>query len=64
MNSDERKKRARRKRGQISPEDLKPYLDLQPKHLIELLESDDPKERTIAATIMGERPNENMIMAL
>lgn len=64
MNSDERKKGARIKRGQISPEDLKPYLDLQPEPLIGLLGSEDPKERTIAATIMGERPNENMIMPL
>ncbi|BDZ70574.1 HEAT repeat domain-containing protein [Methanobacterium petrolearium] len=55
MSSDEIKRRNREKRGQITPEDLKPYSNSPDNHLIELLNDDHPQKRTISATLLGKK---------
>jgi HEAT repeat protein len=55
MSSDENKRINREKRGQITPEDLKPYSNFPDTYLIELLDDDFPKKRTISAARLGRR---------
>jgi hypothetical protein len=55
MSSDENKRINREKRGQITPEDLKPYSNFPDTYLIELLDDDYPKKRTISANLLGRR---------
>lgn len=64
MNSNEKKKKNREKRGQISPDDTLPYIDFSTKDLIEMLQGDNPQKRTISAVILGSREDENIIKPL
>lgn len=63
LNSNE-KELNRRKRGQIVPADLTTYIEVSTEVLIEMLYADDPQERTIAATILGNRKDEKGIIPL
>ena len=53
MNFEEKKRKNRRKRGQISPEDISPYVDLPTEGLVVMLQGTDPQKRTMAAVILG-----------
>lgn len=64
MNSQEKKKLDRERRGQISGGDLRDYIDLEIPELIEMLKADIPTERTIAASILGDRGDETIILPL
>ncbi len=64
MSSDEKKRINREKRGQISPQDLEPYLNSSKEILILLLNADDPKKRTISATILGKRKSADDVETL
>jgi len=55
MNSNEKKKENREKRGQISPEDTQPYVDFSTEDLIEILNAENPQERTISTVILRKR---------
>lgn len=64
MVTEDKKKQGRKKRGQISSEELEAYAELGAERLIEMLNSDNPQERTIAATILGNRKDEKGILPL
>jgi HEAT repeat protein len=64
MNYNEKKKKNREKRGQISPEDTLPYIELSTEDLIAMLNENNPQERTISAVILGKREDENAIKPL
>jgi HEAT repeat protein len=64
INPEDKKKLDRKKRGQISPEELKAYVEFKTEHLIEMLSTDNPQERTIAATILGTRGDKKGILPL
>jgi HEAT repeat protein len=64
MNFEEKKRKNRRKRGQISTEDISPYVDLPFKGLVEMLQGTDPQQRTIAAVILGDLGDERGILPL
>ncbi|MBI5680427.1 MAG: HEAT repeat domain-containing protein [Methanobacterium sp.] len=64
MTPDDKKKLNRERRGQILPEELDAYVKFQTEHLIEMLSTDNPQKRTIAATILGNRGDENAILPL
>ncbi|MEL7671583.1 MAG: HEAT repeat domain-containing protein [Methanobacterium sp.] len=64
MVTEDKRKQAQRKRGQISSEELGAYVEFEAEHLIEMLNSDNPPERTIAATILGNRRDEKGILSL
>jgi len=64
MNFEEEKRKNRRKRGQISPEDISPYVDLPTEGLVEMLQGTDPQKRTIAAVILGDLGDERGILPL
>jgi HEAT repeat protein len=64
MNSNEKKKKNREKRGQISPDDTLPYIELSTEDLIAMLIANNPQERTISAVILGKRGDENAIKPL
>lgn len=64
MNSNEKNRINREKRGQISPEDLEPYLNSSSDSLIKLLNDDHPQKRTISATMLGRKRSENAVMPL
>lgn len=64
MNSNEKNKKNREKRGQIFPDDILPYLDFSTESLIKMLRMDNPQERTISAVILGNKGDENAIKPL
>lgn len=64
MATEDKRKQAQRKRGQISSEELGAYVEFEAEHLIEMLNNDNPQERTIAATILGNRRDEKGILPL
>jgi FOG: HEAT repeat len=64
MDSDEKRKKNREKRGQISLEDTLPYIDASTESLIEMLKADKPWERTISAVILGNQRDETVIKPL
>lgn len=55
MENMELKRIQRQKRGQISPAELEEYKEASLTELTSLLDSTDPKKRTIAATLIGNR---------
>lgn len=59
-----KKKLDRERRGQISPEELETCIGFSTEHLIEMLSTDNPQKRTIAATILGNRGDEKAIIHL
>ncbi|MFA0834233.1 MAG: HEAT repeat domain-containing protein [Methanobacterium formicicum] len=61
MNSNEKKKKNREKRGQISPNDTVPYSDFSTEDLIEMLSAENPQERTISAVLLRNR-NDKMVI--
>ncbi len=61
MNSNEKKKKNREKRGQISQDDTFPYTDFSTEDLIEMLNEENPQKRTISAVILGNRKDERVI---
>jgi hypothetical protein len=52
----------RKKRGQITSEELEACFEFGAEHLIEILDADNPQERTAAATILGNRRDKKGIM--
>jgi HEAT repeat protein len=64
MITEDKKKQSRKKRGQISSEELEPYIEFDAGRLIEMLNSDNPQERTIAATTLGNRKDKKGILTL
>lgn len=64
MNSNEKKKKNRETRGQISDDDTLPYVDFSTEDLIEMLKAKNPQERTISAVILGKRKDKNVIKPL
>lgn len=64
VNHEDKKKLDRKRRGQISPEELEAYVEFKTEYLIEMLNTDNPQERTIAATILGNRRDEKGILPL
>jgi len=64
MNSNEKKKKNRENRGQISPNDILPYADFSTEDLIEMLSAENPQERTISAVLLGNRNSKMVIMPL
>jgi HEAT repeat protein len=61
---DDIKKSGRKKRGEISKDDINPYIDFSTQELIAMLESPDPKNRTISATILGNKKEKNAVESL
>jgi HEAT repeat protein len=64
MVTEDKKKQNREKRGQILSEDIEAYTEFDAEHLIEMLNADNPQERTIAATILGNRRDKKGIVPL
>jgi HEAT repeat protein len=64
MNPDESNRINREKRGQVSPEDLKPYFESSDEYLMGLLKGNNPQKRTISAKILGRRKTSNAIIPL
>ena len=64
MVTEDKRKQDRKKRGQISSEELEAYAELKTGSLIEMLNSDNPQEKTIAATILGNRRDKKGILPL
>lgn len=64
MNSNERKRINRQKRGQVLAEELKSYFESSDEYLIGLLNSENPQKRTISAKILGKRQSEKAIIPL
>lgn len=58
------RKSGRKKRGEISKDDINPYIDFSTQELIEMLESHDPKNRTIAATILGNKKDKDAVESI
>ena len=54
----------RQQRGQISTDEIKHYSDLSVNHLLELLRSQNAQERTIGATIIGNRKLTELALSL
>ncbi len=63
-NCEDKKKCNRKNRGQISSEEVEAYVHYGTEHLIEMLDTDSPQKRTIAATILGNRRDEKGILPL
>jgi hypothetical protein len=64
VNPENKMKLDRKKRGQISSEELELYIEFGVEHLIKMLDADDPQERTAAATILGNKRDKKGIMPL
>lgn len=64
MNSNEKKKKNRETRGQISDDATLPYVDFSTEDLIEMLNAENPQERTISAVVLGKKKDENVIKPL
>lgn len=64
MDSDGIRKNNRVKRGQISSEDILPFIDSSIESLIEMINSDNPPERTISAVLLGNRRDKIVIEPL
>lgn len=64
IREDEKKIKERERRGQISAEELNPYAEFSTRQLIEMLNEENAKKRTIAATILGNRRDEKGIKLL
>ena len=64
VNPENKMKLDRKKRGQISSEELEVYIEFGAEHLIKMLDADDPQERTAAATILGNKRDKKGIMPL
>jgi HEAT repeat protein len=64
MDSDEIRKKNRVKRGQISSEDILPFVDYSIESLIEMITSDNPQERTISAVLLGDMGDKTAIEPL
>ena len=62
--SEEKRNLDRKRRGQISPEDLKAYAEFSTEHLIKMLDESNPQKRTIAATILGNKRDSKSIRNL
>src|SRR5450631_4162108 len=62
--SEEKRILDRKRRGQISPEDLKAYAEFSTEHLIKMLDESNSQKRTIAATILGNRIDNKSIITL
>ena len=62
--SEEKRILDRKRRGQISPEDLKAYAEFSTEHLIKMLDESNPQKRTIAATILGNKIDNKSIITL
>lgn len=60
----DKKKLGREKRGEISKEDMEPYTSFSTSKLIKMLENNEAKKRTIAATILGNKNDQNAIASL
>lgn len=59
-----KKKIGRKKRGEITKADLTPYLNFSTTQLIEMLESPEAQNRTIAATILGNKSDNDAMKML
>jgi HEAT repeat protein len=57
-------KSEREKRGEISKEDLQPYLDYSTDQILILLEEKEAQKRTIAATLLADKSDTNSIRSL
>lgn len=64
ITSDDKKKLNRERRGQILPEELEAYVKFQTEHLIEMLRTENPQKRTIAATILGNKKEKDAAESL
>ena len=64
MSSNEKKKKNREKRGQISQDDTLPYIDFSTEDLIEMLKAENPQDRTISAVLLGNRNDIRVIKPL
>ncbi len=64
MSNENKKELNRKKRGQISKKDIEKYVDFKSPDLIEMLNDDDPKIRTIAATILEDKKSKESIEPL
>ncbi len=61
---DDKKKSGREKRGKITKVDIDFYIDFHTSALIEMLENPEPKKRSIAATILGNKKEKNAVESL
>lgn len=59
-----KKQKDREKRGQVPSRKIERFNDLAVEDLMELLNSPDPKERTITATIIGKRKYIDFVLPL
>ncbi|MDO9044401.1 MAG: HEAT repeat domain-containing protein [Methanobacteriaceae archaeon] len=59
-----KKKIGRKKRGEINKADLTPYLNFSTTQLIEMLESPEAQKRTIAAMMLGDKREKEVIEPL
>ncbi len=64
MAVEDKKSTDREKRGQVSTEDIEACAGFKTVDLIEMLNSCSPQERTIAATLLGNRKDKQGIMPL
>ncbi|WP_156095952.1 HEAT repeat domain-containing protein [Methanobacterium sp. SMA-27] len=62
--SEEKRNLDLKRRGQISPEDLKAYAEFSTEHLIKMLDDSNPQKRTIDATILGNKRDSKSIRNL
>ena len=64
ITSEKKRNLDRKKRGQISTEDLRIYNEFSTEHLIKMLDESNPQKRTIAATILGNKSDNKSIISL
>lgn len=62
--SNNKKKKDRKRRGEITQKDLKPYLNCSLDQLIILLNDSEAKKRTIAATILGKNHHNQFVIEM
>ena len=64
MAAEDKKSIDRKNRGQVPPEEIEACLEFKTERLIEMLNSTDPQERTIAAAVLGNKRDKKSIIPL
>jgi len=64
MTVEDKKSAGRKKRGQVPSEEIESYVGFKTEHLIEMLNSANPQERTIAAAVLGNKQDQKGIIQL
>ena len=64
MTAEDKKSMDRKKRGQVTSEEIESHAGFKTELLIEMLNSADPQERTTAAAVLGNKQDKKSIMPL